>query len=60
MVPPRALALVPRVRALAARLELLVDELDPEVGVRAVVDLIAGDGVERVGSGESTRQKVSW
>ena len=60
MAPPRALALVPRVRALAPRLELLVDELDPEVGVRAVVDLIAGDGVERVGSGESTGQKVSW
>ena len=60
MAPPRALALVPRVRALAARLELLVDELDPEIGVRAVVDLIAGEGVERVGSGESTGQKVSW
>ena len=45
---------------IGSRLELLVDELDPEVGVRAVVDLIAGEGVERVGSGESTRQKVSW
>ena len=44
----------------AVLVELLVDELDPEVGVRAVVDLIAGEGVERVGSGESTRQKVSW
>ena len=59
MVLPRALALVPRVRALAPRLELVVDELDPEGGVRAVVDLIAGDGVERVDSGELTRQKVS-
>ena len=44
----------------AVLVELLVDELDAVVGARAVVDLIAGEGVERVGSGESTRQKVSW
>ena len=58
MAPPRALALVPRVRALAPRLELVVDELDPEVGVLAVIDLIAGEGVERVDS--MMRNTTRW